>query len=65
MITIILITAIFLIVNAIPFVRIWSGRWPWDRPTGNVADSPRSDSFHGVFPGSHPFYPIFAGAFKS
>jgi len=31
MITIVLITAIFLIVNAIPFARIWSGRWPWER----------------------------------
>lgn len=29
--TIFFITAIFLTVNAIPFARIWSGKWPWER----------------------------------
>jgi len=29
--TVLLITLIFLTLNAFPFVRIWSGRWPWER----------------------------------
>ena len=31
MITIILITALFLIVNVLPLLRMWLGRWPWER----------------------------------
>ena len=30
MITILLITALFLLINGIPFIRIWLGRWPWE-----------------------------------
>src|SRR5947209_6159443 len=30
MITIILITAIFLFINGIRYMRIWLGRWPWE-----------------------------------
>ena len=37
MITIILITAIFLLINGIPFMRICLGRWPWQRTLALVA----------------------------
>jgi len=30
MITIILITAIFLLINGVPYTRVWLGRWPWE-----------------------------------
>ena len=30
MITITLITAIFLLINGIPYMRVWLGRWPWE-----------------------------------
>ena len=31
MITIILITMTFVLINGIPYVRIWLGRWPWEQ----------------------------------
>ena len=31
MTTIILISITFFLINGIPYVRLWLGRWPWER----------------------------------
>jgi hypothetical protein len=30
MVTIVLITVIFLLINGLPYIRIWLGHWPWE-----------------------------------
>ena len=63
MITIILITAIFLLINGIPFMRICLGRWPWQRTLALVAvgcaivSTGLSPSAHAVTPAPGGGYP--------